>query len=111
MFRDTPQAFATDVIALQIAKNAIQRGYDQELASVKQRNFLYMPFMHSENLIDQEEGIRFFSHIPDNDQTVMYAKHHRDIICQFGRFPHRNKILGRESTWAEIEYLKQFSGF
>lgn len=111
MFRDTPKAFATDDLALKISKMAIQKGLDRELPSSAHSNFLYMPFMHSENLDDQEEGIRLFSLIPRNEQTVAYARQHRDIIARFGRFPHRNKILGRISTPEEIEFQKKFQGF
>lgn len=111
MFRDTPKAFATDEMALTIAQIAIQKGLDRELPSSAHRNFLYMPFMHSENLEDQEEGIRLFSRIPGNEQTVGYARQHRDIIAKFGRFPHRNKVLERPSTADEIKFLKEFQGF
>ena len=111
MFRDTPEAFASDDLALSLSKNVICKGFEKELPSSAHYNFLYMPFMHSENLNDQEEGIRLFASIPGNEQTVAYAKHHRDIIAQFGRFPHRNKILGRSSTPEEQEHLKEFQGF
>ncbi len=111
MFRDTPEAFASDDLALSLSKNIVHKGFEKGLPSSAHYNFLYMPFMHSENLNDQEEGIRLFSSIPGNEQTVAYAKHHRDIIAQFGRFPHRNKILGRSSTPEEQEYLKEFQGF
>ena len=111
MFRDTPQAFATDSLALALSKSASQRSFEKKLPSSDHYNFLYMPFMHSENLEDQEEGIRLFSSIPGNELTVDYAKQHRDIIARFGRFPHRNKILGRSSTVEEQQYLKEFKGF
>jgi uncharacterized protein (DUF924 family) len=111
MFRDKPEAFATDNLALSLAKTVSQKTFQVELPSPAHYNFLYMPFMHSENLKDQEEGIRLFSSIPGNDLTVSYAKLHREIIAQFGRFPHRNKILGRVSTAEEIEHLKKFQGF
>jgi uncharacterized protein (DUF924 family) len=111
MFRDTPKAFATDGLALSLSKNVRQKNFETVLASPAHYNFLYMPFMHSENLEDQEEGIRLFSSIPGNDRTVAYAILHRDIIARFGRFPHRNKTLGRSSTAEEIDYLKEFQGF
>lgn len=111
MFRDTPEAFASDDLALSLSKTIIRKGIEEKLPSSAHYNFLYMPFMHSESLNDQEEGIRLFSSIPGNEQTVAYANHHRDIIAQFGRFPHRNKILGRSSTPEEQEYLKDFQGF
>ncbi len=111
MFRGSSQAFATDEMAIHLSKAAIKKGLDKELSSAAHANFLYMPFMHSENLEDQEEGIHLFSRISDNNQTVAYAKQHRDIIARFGRFPHRNEILGRISTPAEMEFLKEFQGF
>jgi uncharacterized protein (DUF924 family) len=111
MFRNTPKAFATDELALKISKMAVEKGLDRELAQTAHYNFLYMPFMHSENLDDQEEGIRLFSSIPGNDMTISYARQHRDIIARFGRFPHRNKVLGRESTPKEEAFMKEFAGF
>lgn len=111
MFRDKPEAFATDAFALSLSQNISRKTFEAELPSAAHYNFLYMPFMHSENLKDQEEGVRLFSSIPGNDRTVSYARLHRDIIAQFGRFPHRNKILGRSSTAEEIDHLKEFQGF
>ena len=111
MFRDTPQAFTTDDLALSLAKTMSRKSFEAKLPSSAHYNFLYMPFMHSENLEDQEEGIRLFSSIPENERTVSYAKLHRDIIARFGRFPHRNKILERPSTMEEIDFLKEFQGF
>ena len=111
MFRDKPEAFATDNLALYLSKTISRKTFETELSSAAHYNFLYMPFMHSENLKDQEEGIRLFSCIPGNERTVSYAKLHWDIIALFGRFPHRNKILGRASTAEEIEHLKEFQGF
>ena len=111
MFRDTPQAFTTDDLALSLAKTMSRKNFEKKLPSSAHYNFLYMPFMHSENLEDQEEGIRLFSSIPENERTVSYAKLHRDIIARFGRFPHRNKLLARPSTVEEIHFLKEFQGF
>ena len=111
MFRDTPKSFATDDLALSLAKSISQKEVDIKLPSLDHYNFLFMPFMHSENLEDQEEGLRHFSKIPGNDESVDYSKWHRDIIKQFGRFPHRNIILGRPSTVEEQHFLKEFKGF
>ena len=111
MFRNSSKAFATDDLALAISKGAVERGLDRELISLVHHNFLYMPFMHSENLDDQEEGIRLFSSLPGNEKTVSYACHHRDIIIKFGRFPHRNIILGRIPTHEEVEFGKTFNCF
>jgi uncharacterized protein (DUF924 family) len=93
MFRGQADAFSTDHIALAIARGVVDKGLDTELAK-DERKFLYMPFQHSENLDDQNRAVLLFSEIGDEEQ-IRYAKHHRDIIERFGRFPHRNAILGR----------------
>jgi len=93
MFRGAADAYSTDHLALAIAKGAIDKGFDQELAAAE-RKFLYMPFQHSENLDDQNRALLLFTEIGDDEQ-IKYAKHHRDIVERFGRFPHRNAILGR----------------
>lgn len=105
MFRDTAQAFATDAKAVELAKYAIARNYQQEL-SAEQRVFLYMPLMHSENPADQAQCVELFTKLgrPDN---LNFALKHQEIIDRFGRFPHRNEILGRKSTPAEREFLTQ----
>ncbi len=109
MFRDTPKAFATDAKALAIAEGAIALGFDQVLPVV-QRWFLYLPFEHSEHLVHQQRAVELFAPLrnnPDANGTYSYAVKHLAVIKQFGRFPHRNRILGRESTPAEIAFLKQ----
>jgi uncharacterized protein (DUF924 family) len=112
MFRNTPQAFATDGQSLEICRKFIEKSADHHLDSDEQRLFLYMPFMHSENLADQEEGLKIFSRLSDNGSAHQYAVAHRNIIARFGRFPHRNTILGRTSTHEEIEFLKEpYSSF
>ncbi|MBX9804775.1 MAG: DUF924 domain-containing protein [Alphaproteobacteria bacterium] len=111
MFRDKAEAFATDDLALNIAKYTVEKELDLELTEGEQYNFLYMPYMHSENLDEQEEGIRLFSRIPGNEQTVEFAVKHRDIIARFGRFPHRNVLLGRPSTPEEVDFMLEFFGF
>jgi len=93
MFRGHADQFSTDHLALAIAKEAIAKGFDEEVDPPK-RKFLYMPFEHSENLDDQNRAILLFSQTGDDEQ-VKYAKLHRDVIERFGRFPHRNAILGR----------------
>ncbi len=105
MFRDTPQAFAEDNLALQFAKKAIDSGFDQVISSEKQR-FFYMPFMHSEDSLVHEEAVKLFEAL-GNELTLKYEIMHKDIIDRFGRYPHRNKILGRESTPEELEFLEQ----
>ncbi|MBR8829478.1 MAG: DUF924 domain-containing protein [Gomphosphaeria aponina SAG 52.96 = DSM 107014] len=114
MFRNSPQAFATDNYALAIAKGAVNKGFDQELLPVE-RWFIYLPFEHSESLEMQQEAVRLFASLKDDPAsagTREYAEKHLKIIERFGRFPHRNEILGRESTPAEIEFLQEpGSGF
>ena len=100
MFRGDAEQFATDPLALAIAKAAIEKGLDKELPNVE-RKFLYMPFVHSENLDDQNRGVLLFTEINDGEQ-IDYARKHRDIIARFGRFPHRNAILGRAPRPDEI---------
>jgi uncharacterized protein (DUF924 family) len=100
MFRDDAEQFATDPLALAIAKGAVDRDFDEQLDR-EERKFLYMPFQHSENLDDQNLGVLLFTRLGDDEQ-LEYAKKHRDIIARFGRFPHRNNILGRPSRPDEI---------
>lgn len=103
MFRDKPESFAYDSIALALAQSAVKEGYDLELND-EQRSFLYMPFMHSESLLIHEEAIRLFTQL-GMSSTLEYEYKHKEIINRFGRYPHRNKILGRKSTPEEIEFL------
>ena len=105
MFRDTPGMFSNDEQALETAKEAIDKGFDQQL-SHEERGFLYMPLMHSEVLTDQERCVQLFDTLGNAD-SLDYAIRHRDIIKRFGRFPHRNGMLGRSSTAEEVEFLKQ----
>lgn len=107
MFRNDPRAFATDEKALEIAGYAIKKGFDQVLAPVKRR-FIYLPFEHSENLDNQQVSVELFGGMQyDDPMGYEYAMRHLRVIEQFGRFPHRNMILGRESTPAELTYLGQ----
>jgi uncharacterized protein (DUF924 family) len=100
MFRGHADMYSTDHLALAIAKGAADQDFDKELGR-DERRFLYMPFQHSENLGDQDRGLLLFSEAGDNQQ-VRYSKHHRDIIARFGRFPHRNAILGRAPRPTEL---------
>jgi uncharacterized protein (DUF924 family) len=93
MFRGTAEQFATDPLALAIAKGARDKNFDEELQP-QERGFLYMPFQHSEKLADQNRAVLLFTELGDEEQ-LGYAKKHREIIERFGRFPHRNAILGR----------------
>jgi uncharacterized protein (DUF924 family) len=109
MFRGTPRAFATDALALAAARHAIASGYDRGWQRVE-RIFGYLPFEHSEALADQELACELMR--PLGEEQYDYALRHKAIIERFGRFPHRNAILGREGTPEEIEFLKQpGSGF
>ena len=105
LYRNTPEAFAADPLALDIAKRAVARGFDEGL-STDERSILYMPFMHSECLEDQESGVGLFAAL-GLDDPLDYMRRHRDIIARFGRFPHRNAILGRPSTPEELAFLQQ----
>ena len=114
LFRGSSRAFATDAQALAAAQLAVARGHDRALSPV-QRWFIYLPFEHAEDLalqrrcLDLFEGLRGDS---DSAGTIDYARRHYEIIARFGRFPHRNAVLGRLSTPEEIEFLKQpGSGF
>lgn len=104
MYRGTGRMFASDRQALAAARRALERGDDQAL-SADERSFLHMPFMHSEQLSDQEHSVALFADGPP--EGLWYAERHREIIRRFGRFPHRNELLGRESTPEEIEFLKE----
>jgi uncharacterized protein (DUF924 family) len=115
MHRDTPAMFAGDARALEIALDAIARGDDRELP-YDQRAFMYMPLMHCEDLAHQERGVALFAALCDEAPppareraaaAVRYAEKHRDIVARFGRFPHRNAILGRESSPEETAFLQQ----
>ena len=100
MFRGHAEQFATDELALGIAKGAVDKGLDRDLQP-KERSFLYMPFQHSEKLADQDRGLLLFTELGDAEQ-LKYSHKHRDLIVEYGRFPHRNAILGRASRPDEI---------
>jgi uncharacterized protein (DUF924 family) len=114
MFRGTPRAFATDSLALEAARRAIAQRFDKDMLPVE-RMFLYLPFEHSENLADQVlacELTKPLEAFAETEDAYRYALAHRRIIERFGRFPHRNAILARDSTPEETEFLKQpGSGF
>ncbi len=109
MFRHQVKSFQTEQQAVAITKHAVKEGFDQQLDSEK-RVFLYMPLMHSENNADQAQSVQLFETLAI-EGNLRFAKHHRDIIKKFGRFPHRNAILGRESTAEEVEYLNSKQAF
>jgi len=107
MFRNTAEAFATDKQALADAKRAISLGWDMR-ADEPERQFFYLPMMHSECLCDQERCVRLMlTRMPKTGKSnLLHAQAHREEIRRFGRFPHRNAALGRDSTEAEAAYLK-----
>ena len=109
MFRGEALSYSTEGLAVEVARHALERGYDGEL-EVREKAFLYMPFMHSESIEDQERALRLFDQ-PGLEDNLRFARHHHDIIRRFGRFPHRNAALGRESSAAEVEYLNSKQAF
>jgi uncharacterized protein (DUF924 family) len=109
IFRGRPEAFASDATALAVSRIALDKGHDKGLGK-PQRQFLYMPFMHSESLADQERSVALFASLGD-ESVLGFAVAHRDIIARFGRFPHRNAILGRTTTPEEAEFMKTHPGF
>lgn len=114
LYRGTSKAFTTDDQALAAAQLALDRGFDRVLLPV-QRWFVYLPFEHAEDLTLQRKCLQLFESLrsdPDSAGSVDFARRHFEIIARFGRFPHRNAILGRASTPEEIEFLRQpGSGF
>lgn len=109
MFRGKPQAFAADHLALSAAEHAVAQGFDLQLPPVR-RVFVYLPFEHSENLDDQRRCVELMKPFEGDAHLgsfVQYALKHREIIGRFGRFPHRNAVLGRPSTPEEVEFLSQ----
>ncbi|HEX9803263.1 MAG TPA: DUF924 family protein [Gammaproteobacteria bacterium] len=103
MFRGKAQSFSTAGQALAVAADAVARGLDRELER-ERLPFLYLPFMHSENIDDQERSVALFE-AAGLTENLRFARHHRELIRRFGRFPHRNAILGRSSSAGELAYL------
>jgi uncharacterized protein (DUF924 family) len=103
MFRGTARAFASDEVARRLARQAIEKGLDLHM-STEERFFLYLPFEHSEDLADQARAVALIGQLGRDDWT-RYAEAHRSLIERFGRFPHRNAVLGRESTAEETAAL------
>ena len=109
MFRNRPESFSTEAKSIEIARYALEQEFDKDLQQ-PQKVFLYMPFMHSELLSDQDRSVELFTQagLKENQR---FAEHHRELIQRFGRFPHRNRILGRTSTPEEIAYLSSKKAF
>jgi uncharacterized protein (DUF924 family) len=108
VFRNNKQSFVTEKQAIDIAKHCVEQGLDKKLTKT-QRSFIYMPFIHSEDIADQKLSIELFQNL--DPENTKFAKHHFDIVEKYGRFPHRNKILGRESSSDEIDYLSSKEAF
>jgi uncharacterized protein (DUF924 family) len=110
LFRGSARAFAGDALALQAARELLARGFDAQLRP-EQRVFAYLPFEHDETLASQDRSVALFAALaaqaPQLEENLRYAHKHRDVILQFGRFPHRNAALGRSSSADEAAYLAQ----
>jgi len=104
MFRGTPRSFSSDALALAAARSMVDRDFDRSL-SKSERTFAYLPFMHAEDLAAQRRSLSLFQTL--DPENIEYAKRHYEIIARFGRFPHRNALLARESGAEETEFLKQ----
>ncbi len=101
--RDGAEAFAGDDLALVLAQEAVLAGLDASLSDAE-RAFLYMPYMHSESLVVHDEALRLFAR-PGLEDNLRFERRHRDILVRFGRYPHRNALLGRISTEEELAFL------
>jgi uncharacterized protein (DUF924 family) len=109
MFRGEPRAFATDAMALSVARMVVERGFDDALLPAH-RWFAYLPFEHAEDLDAQRQSLELFEQLRDDPASatsILYAAKHYAVIARFGRFPHRNAILGRVSTATELVFLAQ----
>lgn len=109
IYRGRPESFSGEQKAREVAAAAIEQGWDESFTA-KQKAFLYIPFMHSEALQDQERSVTLYREAGLQD-NLRWAEHHRNIIKRFGRFPHRNRILGRPSTPEEIAWLESEEAF
>ena len=111
MFRDDARTYSSDHLAREVAARAIGRGADARI-DPRLREFLYLPFMHSEELADQQRCVALFRQCGGHPDNLKYAEDHADIIRRFGRFPHRNRVLGRQTTADEQAFLDAggFSG-
>ena len=105
IFRDTPRSFAQDALALVLAQEMVAGGHDQQLTPT-QRAFAYMPYMHSESLVVHEEAVRLFAQ-PGLENNLNFEHRHKAIIDRFGRYPHRNALLGRASSAEELAFLRE----
>lgn len=108
LYRGSAEAFAQDKMALALAQEAVAGGHDMAVEH-SWANFFYLPYMHAESLVIQDEGVRLYDAYGD-ENTLNYMKAHRDTIARFGRFPFRNKALGRETTPEEEAYMREQDG-
>jgi uncharacterized protein (DUF924 family) len=106
IFRGSARAFATDSQARSVARHILELGFDRSYPTDDHRVFCYLPFEHSEDIEDQRLAVQLLSERTADDHSTEYARRHLEIITRFGRFPHRNALLGRTSTSAELEFLK-----
>jgi len=109
MFRDTPGMYACDDHAVEVARDALDKGFSDSMPVVM-RWFFFMPFMHSERLEDQDTCVNLFEGLPESEPVqrgLESARRHHEIVARFGRFPHRNAILGRPSSAEELAFLKE----
>lgn len=106
LHRGAPEAFALDARARAVARQAIAAGHDRGFSQVE-RVFLYLPLEHSEDLADQELSVQLFAALDEDPDWLVYAERHREIVARFGRFPHRNAALGRETTPEEAAFLEE----
>ncbi len=109
MFRGSAKSFSTEAQSILISRHAIEMGLDKQIAHERVA-FLYMPLMHSENLKDQDLAVQMFEQA-GLEHNLRFARHHRELIKEFGRFPHRNEILGRQNTPEETAYLNSKRAF
>ncbi|HPE62458.1 MAG TPA: DUF924 family protein [Thiolinea sp.] len=109
MFRGDPRSFSTEQMAVAVTRAAVAQGFDRQLPRERVA-FLYLPLMHSEHMRDQNESVRLFE-AGGLEHNARFARHHRSIVETYGRFPHRNAILGRTSTPEEIAYLNSDDAF
>lgn len=105
IYRDTPEAFGCDSLALVLAQTAIAKRFDEKLPEV-QRSFIYLPFMHSESQLIHEQAVKLYTAL-GNENNLDFELQHKRIIDRFGRYPHRNEILGRKSTPEEVQFLTE----
>lgn len=101
--RNTPNAFSQDPLALSLSQSAIEKGFDKDFVEAEKLMFLYMPFMHSESQVIHERAMKLYEDLPNSD----FERQHKAIIDRFGRYPHRNEVLGRVSTNEEKAFLEQ----